>query len=92
MGFSPQKEDIRLVLHRSTRSLSVIHSVERCSTLVSCFLNKHVIIDNGGFTVEGIFLAFKPSRKHPFHEPFTLILLTKQGKAVLRDWQVIKVK
>jgi hypothetical protein len=60
--------------------------------LVSCFLNKHIIIDNGNFTVEGILLAFKPSRKHPFHEPFTLILLTRSGKTIVRNWQIIKVK
>jgi len=34
------------------------------NNLVSYFLNKHIIIDNGNFTVEGILLAFKPSRAH----------------------------
>jgi len=58
--------------------------------LVSCFLNKRIIIDNGNFTVEGILLAFKPSRKYPFHEPFTLIVLTKHGKVLVRDWMMIK--
>ena len=58
--------------------------------LVNYFLNKHIIIDNGNFTVEGILLAFKPSRKYPFHEPFTLIVLTKHGKVLVRDWMMIK--
>ena len=60
--------------------------------LVNYFLNKHIVIDNGDFTVEGILLAFKPSRKHPFHEPFTLIVLTKNGKTIVRNWQIIKVR
>jgi len=63
--------------------------ISKSVNLVSCFLNKHIIIDNGNFTVEGILLAFKPSRKHPIHEPFTLIVLTKNGKTIVRDWQTI---
>jgi len=66
--------------------------ISKTVNLVSCFLNRHVIIDNGNFTVEGILLAFKPSRKHPIHEPFTLILLTRNGKTIVRNWQIIKVK
>jgi hypothetical protein len=66
--------------------------ISKTVNLVSCFLNKHIIIDNGDFTVQGILLGFKPSRKHPIHEPFTLILLTKNGKTIVRNWQIIKVK
>jgi hypothetical protein len=60
--------------------------------LVNYFLNKHIIIDNGNFEVEGILLTFKPSRKYPIHEPFTLIVLTKDGKVLVRDWMIIKRK
>ena len=64
--------------------------ISKTVNLVSCFLNKHIIVDNGDFTVEGILVAFKPSRKHPIHEPFTLIVLTKHGKVLVRDWMTIK--
>ncbi|MEM5854297.1 MAG: hypothetical protein QW228_08075 [Candidatus Aenigmatarchaeota archaeon] len=59
--------------------------------LLSYFLNRHVIVENDGFTIDGILLWFKPSRKNPSHEPFVLVLLTKQGKAIIRDFTVVKM-
>jgi len=59
--------------------------------ILSYFLNRHVIVENDGFTIDGILLWFKPSRKNPCHEPFVLVLLTKQGKAIIRDFTVVKM-
>ncbi|MEM3629381.1 MAG: hypothetical protein QXZ02_05280 [Candidatus Bathyarchaeia archaeon] len=58
--------------------------------LLSSFVNRHVIVENDGFTIDGILLWFKPSRKNPGHEPFLLVLLTKHGKAIIRDFSIVK--
>lgn len=60
--------------------------------LLTYFLNKYIVIEieNAGLTIQGILLGFKPSRKIPEHEPFLLVLLTKCGKAIIRDFSAVK--
>ncbi|MGB9756301.1 MAG: hypothetical protein ACPLVJ_00765 [Candidatus Bathyarchaeales archaeon] len=60
--------------------------------LLSLFINKSVIIQNGDIEVAGILLAFEKSSRVPFHKPFTLVLLTRDGKAIMRDWDIVKFR
>lgn len=67
-------------------------SVTKPFNLLSLFINKNVIVENGELEVEGILLGFEENVKHPFHKPFTLIMLTRNGKAIMRDWESVKYR
>ncbi|MGB9693242.1 MAG: hypothetical protein ACPLYF_00195 [Fervidobacterium sp.] len=60
--------------------------------LLFLFINKNVIVENDGLEVEGILLGFEENVKHLFHKPFTLIMLTRNGKIILRDWESVKYR
>ena len=59
------------------------------NNLLLLFLDRTVTIETSGVKVSGKLLGISESRNRPAHMPFIVIIETKEGRCLVRDWQVV---